>query len=84
MYSFPSFEPVCFSMSGSNCCLLTCIQVSQGEDKVLWYSHLFQNFPQFVVLYTVKGFSVVNEAEVFLEFLCFFCDPVDVGGFFFF
>ena len=46
------------------------------------YSHLFQNFPQFVVIHTVKDFSVVNEAEVdvFLEFLCFFYDPIDVGN----
>ena len=49
---------------------------------VVWYSHLFQNFPWFFVLYTVKGISVVNEAEVdvFLEFSCFFYDPVDVGN----
>ena len=51
-------------MSSSNCCFLTCIQVSQEADKVAWYSHLFKNFPQFVVIHTVKGFSVVNEAEV--------------------
>ena len=82
MYSFPSFETVCFSMSGSNCCLLTCIQVSQEAGKVVWYPQLFKNFSQFVVIHTVKGFSVVNEAEVdvFLEFSCFFCDPVDVGN----
>ena len=49
---------------------------------VVWYSHLFKNFPQFVVIHTVKGFSVVNETEVdvFLEFLCFFYDPTDVGN----
>ena len=49
---------------------------------MIWYSHLFQNVPQFVVIHTVKGFSVVNEAEidVFLEFSCFFYDPVDVGN----
>ena len=47
-----------------------------------WYSHLLKNFPQFVVFYTVKGFGVVNETEVdvFLEFPCFFYDPVDVGN----
>ena len=57
-------------MFGSNCSLLTCIQVSQEAGKVVWYSHLFKNFPQFVVIHTVKGFSMVNEAEVgvFLEF----------------
>ena len=49
---------------------------------MVWYSHLFNSFPQFVVIHTVKGFSVVNEAEVdvFLEFSCFFSDPVDVGN----
>ena len=63
-YSFPNFEIVRCTMSGSNCCFLTHIQVSQETGKVVWYSHLFKNFPQFVVIYTVKGFSVVNEAEV--------------------
>ena len=69
-------------MSGSNCCFLTCIRVLQEAGKVVWYSHLSQNFPQFVVIHTVKGFSVVTEAEVyvFLEFSCFFFDPVDVGN----
>ena len=69
-------------MSGSNCCFLTCIQVFQEAGKVVCYSYLFKNFPQFVVIYTVKGFSIVNEAEVdvFLEFSCFFYDPVDVGN----
>ena len=49
---------------------------------MVWYSHLFQNFPQFVVIHTVKGFSVVNKAEVdvFLELFCFFYDPMDVGN----
>ena len=66
-------------MSSSNCCFLTCTQVSLEAGKVVWYSHLFKNFPQFVVIYIIKDFSVVNEAEigVFLEFFCFFCDPVD-------
>ena len=61
-------------MSGSNCCLLICIQVSQEVGKVIWYSFLLKNSPQFVVIHIVKGFSVVNEAEVnvFLEFSCFF------------
>ena len=82
MYSFPNSEPVCCSMSSSNCCFLTWIQISQGADKVVWYSHLFQNFPQFVVIHTVKGFDVINKAEVdiFLEFSCFFDHPVDVGN----
>ena len=69
-------------MSGSNCCFLTYIQVSQETGKVVWYSHLFMNFPQFAVIHAVKGFSVVNEAEVdaFLEFPCFLYDPVSVGN----
>ena len=69
-------------MFGSNCCFWTRIQVSQEAGKVFWYSHLFKNFPQLVVIYTVKGFSVVNEAEVdvFLGFSCFFYDPMDVGN----
>ena len=69
-------------MFSSNCCFLTCILDSQEADKVVWYSHLFKNFPQFIVIHTVKGFSVVNEAEVdvFLEFSSFFYDPMDVGN----
>ena len=69
-------------MSSSNCCFLTCIQISQEAGQVIWYSHLFQNFPQFVVIHTIKGFNIVNEAEVvvFLGLLCFFCDPTDVGN----
>ena len=63
MYSFPNLKPVHFSMSSSNCCFLSCIQVSQEAGKVVWYSHLLKNFPQFVVIHTIKGFSVVNEAE---------------------
>ena len=56
------------------------MQVAQEAGKVVWYSHLFKNFPQFVVIHTVKGFSIVSEAEVdvFLEFSCFFYDPVNV------
>ena len=75
------FDPVLCSLSGSNCYFLTCIQVSQEADQVVWYSHLFQNFPQFILIHTVKGFGIVNEAEVdvFLELTCFFDDPVDVG-----
>ena len=68
-------------MSSSNCYFLTYIQISEDAGKVVWYSYLFKNFPLFVVNHTVKGFSVVNEAEVefFLEFFCFFYDPMDVG-----
>ena len=82
MYSFPNLKPVCCSMSSSNCYFLTCIQISQGTGKVVLSSCFFKNFPQFVVIHTVKGFSVVSEAEVdvFLEFSCFLYDPVDVGN----
>ena len=56
-----------------NCCFLTCVQISQEAGKVVWYSYLFKTFPQFVVIHTVKGFSIVNEADVdVLEFSCFF------------
>ena len=69
-------------MSSSNCCFLTCIQISQEADQVVWYAHLFQNFPQFIVIHTVKGFGIVNkeETDVFLELSCFFHDPADVGN----
>ena len=82
MYSFSYLEPVCCSMSHSNCCFLTCIQISQEAGQVFWYSHLFQNFIQFIVIHTVKGFGLVNKAEidVFLELSCFFHDPADVGN----
>ena len=60
----------------------TCIQISQEAGEGVWYSYLLKNFPQFVVIHTVKGFSLVNEAEVddFLEFSCFCYDPVHVGN----
>ena len=82
MYTFPNLEPVSCSVSSSNCCFLACIQVSQETGKVVWYSDLFKNFPQFVVTHTVTGFNVVNEAEadVSLEFSCFFYDPMDIGN----
>ena len=75
------FGTVCCSMSNSNCCFLTCIQISQEPGQVIWYSHLFQNFPQFIVIHIVKGFGIVNKTEidVFLELACFFDDPEDVG-----
>ena len=81
MYSFSYLEPVC-SMSSSNCCFLTCKQISQEAGQVVCYSHLLKNFPQFVVIHTVKGFGIVNKAEidVFLELSCFFHDPADVGN----
>ena len=73
MYSFSPLEPVCCSMSSSNCCFLTCIQISQEADQVVWYSHLFQNFPQFLVIHTVKGFGIVNKAREFQKniYFCF-------------
>ena len=82
MYSFSYLEPVCCSMSSSNCCFLTCIQISPEAGQVVWYSHLFQNFPQLIVIHTVKGFGIVSKAEIvaFLELSCFFHDPVDVGN----
>ena len=69
-------------MSDSNCCFLTCIEVSQDGGKVVWYCHLLKNFPQFIVIHTVKDFGIVNEAEVdvFLEFSCLVYDPTDVGN----
>ena len=82
MYFFPYLEPVCCCMSSTNCCFLTCIQISQEVSKVLWYSHLLKNFPQFVVIRTVKGFDVFNKAKAddFLELYCFSDDPMDVGN----
>ena len=67
-------------MYSSDCCFLTCIQISKEAAKVVWYSHLFQNFPQFIVIHTVKGFGIVNKADVFLELSCFFDDPADIGN----
>ena len=77
-----NLEPICCSMSGSNCCFLTCIQVSQEAGQLVWYSHLFKKFPKFVVIHTIKGFGIVNKAEVddFLELCSFFDDPTDVGS----
>ena len=57
-------ESVCCSMSSSNCCFLTCIPISQEAGQVVWYSHLFQNLPQFIVIHTVKGFGIVIKAEI--------------------
>ena len=84
MYSFPNLKPVCCSMSNSNYCFLTCMQISQEVGQMVWYSHLFKNFPYFVMIHTVKGFGIVNKAEidVFLELSCFLDDPMDVGNLF--
>ena len=69
-------------MSSSNYCSLTSIQFSQEAGQVVCYSCLFQNFPQFIVIHTVKGFGIVNKAEIdiFLELSCFFDDLADVGN----
>ena len=82
MYSSTNLEPACCPMCCSDCCFLTCMQISQEAGQVVWYSHLSQNFPLFVVIHTVKGFGIVNKAEidVFLELSCFFHDPMDVGN----
>ena len=76
------FETSPFFMSSSNSCFLTCIQISQEAGQVVWYSNLLKNFPQLVVINTVKGLGVVNKAEVdvFLELSCFYDDPTDVGN----
>ena len=69
-------------MSSSNCCFLTCIQISNEACQVVWYSPLFQNFPQFIVIHIVNSFGIVNKAEVdvFLELSCIFYDLTDVGN----
>ena len=78
-------------MVSNNCCFLTYIQVSQKAGQVVWHSHLFQNFPQFAVIHSVKAFGIVNKAELdvffcfffflfFLELSCFFGDPVEVSN----
>ena len=78
MYSFPDLESVC-SMSSSNYCFLTCMQISQEAGQVVWYAHLLKNFPQFVVSHTVKAFGIVNKAEIDDFSACFFSDSTDVG-----
>ena len=69
-------------MAGSDSCFLTCIQVSQDTGRMDWYSHLYQHFPQFIMIHTVEGFGIVSKAEidVFLELSCFFHGPADVGN----
>ena len=76
-------EPVSCSMPFFNCCFLTCIQISQEAGQVVWYSDHFRNFPQFIVIHTVKSCDIVNKVEVdaFLEIFCFFNDQMDVGTF---
>ena len=81
-YSFLNPEPINCFIQGSHCCFLTHIHVSQETGKMVGYSHLFRNFPQFVVIHTVKSFCIVNEAEVdvFLEFPCFLYDQTNFGN----
>ena len=82
MYSFPNLESICCSMSGSKCCFLICIQISQEAGQMVWYFYLLKNFPQFVVIRSVKGFGIINKAEidVFLEVSCLFYEPTDVSN----
>ena len=79
IYCFPDLEPVCCPMSRSNCCLLTCIQISLEAGQVVWYSQFLKNFPEFVVIHTVKDSGIVNKAEVdiSLELSLLFYDPTD-------
>ena len=71
MHSFPNLEAIHFSMSGFNCCFLTCIQISQEAGKVVWYSHLLNYFPHLFVIHTVKGFRAVSTTEVGFFFFFF-------------
>ena len=82
MYPFSYLELVCCYMSSSNCCFLAWIQVSQEAGQVVWYSQLFKDFPQLVVIHSVKSFGIVKKTkiDVFLELSCFFHDPADVGN----
>ena len=82
LFLFGTMGKPCCSMSSSNCFFLTCIQISQQAGQVVWYPHHFKDFPQFVVIHTVKGFGLVNKAEVdvFLELSSFFNDPTDVDN----
>ena len=69
-------------MTSSNYCFLTCIQVSQKTGKVVWYSHFFKTFPQFLMIHTVKGFNIANKAEldIFLEFSSFLLNLMSIGS----
>ena len=84
MHSFPNLEPFHCSMSGSTCCFLTCIQVSQETGKVVWYPHLIQNFPEFVVTHNKQSkrleCSQWSRSKCFSGFSCFFYDPTGVGN----
>ena len=82
MYSFSDLEPDDCFMPSSKCYFLTCIQISQEAGKVVWYSHILKKISQFVVIHTVKGFGIVNKAEmnVFLKFYRFFYDLMVVDN----
>ena len=79
---FPIWNQSVVPCPALNCCFFTYIQISQEAGQVVWYSQLLKNFPQCVVIHTVKGFGIVNKAEkdVFLELSWFFSDPADVGN----
>ena len=81
-YTFPIWNQSVVPRPVVTDAFLTCIQISQEAGQMVWYSHLFQNFLQFVVIHAVKVFGIVNKAEVdfFLELSCFIHDPVDVGN----
>ena len=81
-YSFLDLEPISCSIQGSNCCFLTYIQIPQEVGKMVWYSHLSKSFPQFVMIHSVKCFSIVDETEIaaFLKFPCFLYNPANVGN----
>ena len=81
-YSLLNMEPICCFMSGSNCYFLTCIQIPQVVDKVVWFSHLLKNCLQSLMVLTVKVFGIVNkiEVDVFPQSSCFLHDPLDVGN----
>ena len=81
-YSFTNLEPVHCSMSGSNCCFFTYMQISQEAGQVVWYSHLLKNFRQSVVIHVIRGFGVVSKRRVgvFLELYCFFNNPMEAGN----
>ena len=81
-YTFPIWNQSVVPRPVVTDAFLTCIQISQEAGKVVWYSHLLKNFPQFVVIHIVKGFGVVTKAkvDVFLELSCFINDPADVSN----
>ena len=78
----PQLEPVYCSMSSSNCCFLTSIQILPEAGQVVWYSHLLKNLPESIVIHTIKGFGIVKkktEVGDYLELSSFFDDPMDIG-----